>query len=124
MGETVDLELLRDLGIALLILMALGLVAGSLLLALAVVQLRRIQIPPDATFVETLHMIPLVLVLAIDLLDLGLDVLAAPVSWIILDRLGLKALRSLATVEALIPGTQFLPTLTACWIGVRLFGIY
>jgi hypothetical protein len=124
MGETVDLELLRDLGIALLILMALGLVAGSLLLALAVVQLRRIQIPPDATFLETLHMIPLVLVLAIDLLDLGLDVLAAPVSWIILDRLGLKALRSLATVEALIPGTQFLPTLTACWIGVRLFGIY
>jgi hypothetical protein len=112
------------LAIALLILMAFGLVAGTLLLALAVVQLRRIKIPPDATFVETLHYIPLVLVVAIDLLDLGLDVLAAPVSWIILDRLGLKALRGLATVEALIPGTQFLPTLTACWIGVRLFGIY
>jgi hypothetical protein len=41
----------------------------------------------------------------------------------ILDQLGLKALRGVSAVEALIPGTQLIPTMTLCWFGVRLFGI-
>ncbi|MCI0579515.1 MAG: hypothetical protein L0331_25375, partial [Chloroflexi bacterium] len=84
---------------------------------------RQIDIPPDAGLADTLHLTPLLVVLAIDLLDLGLDVLAAPVSWVILDRLGLKALRGISVVEALIPVTQFIPTLTLAWLAVRLFGI-
>ena len=62
--------------------------------------------------------------MAIDLLDLALDFLAAPISWLILDRLGLKALRGVSAVEALIPGTQLIPTMTLCWFGVRLLGIH
>ena len=62
---------------------------------------------------------PFTIVLAIDLLDLALDILAAPFVWLILDRLGLKALRNMAAVEALLPFTQPIPTLTVCWIAVR-----
>ena len=57
----------------------------------------------------------------IDLLDFALDFLAAPISWIILDRLGLKALRGVSTVESLIPFTQAIPTMTLAWVWVRLF---
>jgi hypothetical protein len=81
-----------------------------------------LHIPSDATFSETLLLAPLSLVILIDLLDLALDFLAAPISWAILDRLGLKALRGVASVEALVPGTQLIPTLTLCWFGVRLLG--
>jgi len=59
-------------------------------------------------------------VVLIDLLDFALDFLAAPLAWVILDRLGLKALRGVSTVEALIPLTQVVPTMTLCWIGARL----
>jgi hypothetical protein len=38
--------------------------------------------------------------------------------------LGLKALRNTAVLEAIIPGTQIIPTLTLAWIGVRLFNIH
>lgn len=98
------------------------LLGGGILLFFAI-RLKRIEIPADATFAETLHYTPFLVVMAIDLLDLALDFLAAPLSWAILDRLGLKALRGVAAVEALIPGTQIIPTLTICWLGVRLFGI-
>jgi hypothetical protein len=57
------------------------------------------------------------------LLDLTLDFLAAPFAWIILDKLNLRALRNIATIEAVIPGTQVIPTLTIAWIVVRLFNI-
>ena len=30
---------------------------------------------------------------------------------------------TIATLEAIIPGTQIIPTLTLAWIGVRLFNI-
>jgi len=100
--------------------MALAGVVGGLMLAIAVRRLRSLNIPPDASFSETLLLTPLSIVIAIDLLDLALDVLAAPLSWAILDRLGLKALRGLAAVEALLPGTQFIPTLTLCWFGIRI----
>jgi hypothetical protein len=100
--------------------MAFAGVTGGLLLAFAVHRIKSLNIPEDATFTETLLLAPLTIVIAIDLLDLALDVLAAPLSWAILDRLGLKALRGVATVEALLPGTQFIPTMTLCWIGARL----
>jgi hypothetical protein len=116
-------EDIRNFGLILLGLTVVGLVLVSLMLAFAAYKLRKLNIPANATFAETLHYTPFLVVIAIDLLDLILDVLAAPASWLILDRLGLKALRSIAALEALIPGTQLIPTLTLCWIGVRLFGI-
>lgn len=115
-----DAEALRTIGLILLASLVVGVTFGGLLLALAVRQLRRIKIPPDAGFAETLRLTPLSLVLALDLLDLGLDVLAAPFTWAILDRYGLKALRGFAMVEALIPATQFIPTLTISWLAARL----
>jgi hypothetical protein len=57
----------------------------------------------------------------IDLLDFALDFLAAPISWIILDRLGLKALRGVSMLESLVPFTQAIPTMTIARNWVRLF---
>jgi hypothetical protein len=83
-------------------------------------QVKKIDVPPDAGFAETLHYTPFLVVVLIDLLDFALDFLAAPLAWVILDRLGLKALRGVSTVEALVPLTQAVPTMTLCWIGARL----
>ncbi|MGD2050448.1 MAG: hypothetical protein PVH03_13175 [Chloroflexota bacterium] len=118
-----DIETIRAIGIATLVLLLTSLLLGVLLLLFYARRIRSLKIPDDATFVETLHYTPLLVAIAIDLLDLGLDILAAPLSWVILDWLGLKALRGVATVEALIPGTQIIPTMTLCWLGVRLLGI-
>jgi hypothetical protein len=117
------IELIRTLGILVLVIMAISALVGLTLLLLSARRISQLNIPPDANFVETLHYTPLFVVMAIDLLDLGLDFLAAPLSWAILDRLGLKALRGVAAAEALIPGTQLIPTLTLCWFGVRMLGI-
>ncbi len=117
------IDLLRTIGILALAIMAISALFGLTLLLLSARRIRQLNIPPDATFVETLHYTPLFVVIAIDLLDFGLDILAAPLSWAILDRLGFKALRGVAVAEALIPGTQIIPTLTLCWFGVRLLGI-
>lgn len=114
----------RNIGLILLAVFLVSLLLGAFFLALAVVQLRKIKIPPGTGFADTLHLTPFLVVIAVDLLDLSLDLLAAPAAWIILDRLGLKALRGLATVEALIPGTQLIPTLTICWFAVRLLNIH
>ena len=65
---------------------------------------------------------PFLVVLFLDVLDLALDFLSAPIAWIVLDRLGLKGLRGFATVESFVPFTQMLPTMTVAWLGVRLFG--
>lgn len=105
-----------------LIWMGVSLVLAILLFVLVIRKLGRLNIPPNASFAETLHYTPFLVVVFIDLLDWGLDILAAPFSWAILDRLGLKALRNVAALEALIPFTQPIPTLTAAWFWVRLFG--
>lgn len=115
-------ETWRTLGIILLVWMGVSLTLALLLFVLVIRKLRRLNIPPDAGFAETLHYTPFVVVLFIDLLDWGLDFLAAPFSWVILDRLGLKALRNVSALEALIPFTQPIPTLTAAWLWVRFFG--
>lgn len=114
-------EFLRTFGITLLTLMGVALLLSLLLLLVVWRQVKRIHIPHDATFGETLLLTPFLVVLMIDLLDFALDFLAAPISWIILDRLGLKALRGVSVVETLIPFTQAIPTMTIAWIWVRLF---
>lgn len=106
------------------ILAVLG-IAGILALILFIIlltQVRKINVPPGAGFGETLLHTPFIVVLFLDVLDLALDFLSAPLAWVVLDRIGLKALRGFAAVESLIPFTQVIPTMTIAWIGVRLLG--
>jgi hypothetical protein len=116
-------EALTTFGTYLLIGMGISLVLALIIFLIVIRQLKHIEVPPNAGFAETLMYTPFLVVVFIDLLDFGLDILAAPFAWIILDRLGLKALRGVSTVEALIPFTQAIPTMTLSWIGVRLFGV-
>jgi hypothetical protein len=81
---------------------------------------RRIQLPPDADALTALRATPLLVVITLDLLDFALDFLSAPFAWVLLGRLGLKPLRAVTVIESLIPGTQFIPTMTAAWILARL----
>lgn len=115
-------QFLQDFVLVLLSVMSVALVLAIILLAIIIVQVRRIHVPPDAGFAETLLYTPFLVVLFLDVLDLALDFLSAPIAWIVLDRLGLKGLRGFATVESFIPFTQPIPTMTLAWIGVRLFG--
>lgn len=105
------------------------LVVSAVALGLAVLvglwvwrSVRRLRLPPDATFVEAMRLTPFSVVLLLDLLDLGLDFFSAPISWMILSRLGLQQLRGASVLEAVIPGTQAIPTMTLAWLLVRLFG--
>jgi hypothetical protein len=116
-------EFLRTLGLILLTGMAAALLLSLLLFVFVIRQLRKIRVPVEAGFSETLRYTPFLVVVFIDLLDFALDVLAAPFSWIILDRLGLKSLRGVSVVQALIPLTQAIPALTISWIAVNWLGI-
>jgi hypothetical protein len=113
-------ETLRTVGLYLASAMAISLILSLLLLLVVIRQVKKINVPPDAGFAETLLYTPFLVVVLIDLLDFALDFLAAPLTWVILDRLGLKALRGVSTVEALVPLTQVVPTMTLCWFGARL----
>lgn len=95
------------------------LIAGLVLLWLAVRKLRALDLRPDTPLGESLQRVPFVLVLALDLLDMSLNFFSAPLVWVVLDRFGAKPLRNLATAVAAIPGTQFIPTLTLGWLIVR-----
>ena len=108
------------MGQIMLVAMLLSLVLAGILIALTYRRLKRIRIPPGADFVTTLRHVPLPLVLFLDLLDFGLDFFSAPIAWVILGRLGLQSLRGVTVVEEIIPGTQFLPTMTAAWFAARL----
>ncbi len=105
----------------LLVIAVVALVLAGLVLALAVRSLRRIRVPADADFFTTVRAVPLSLVVGLDLLDLALDSFSAPIIWLILNRYGLKALRNVGTVEALIPITGPIPTLTIAWFAARIF---
>lgn len=105
---------------ALLVVAIVGTALAVLALAPVYRRLQELDVPGDAGFVETLHRVPLALVVALDLLDLALDVLAAPLVWKLLGHLHLEGLRKVTTLEAVIPGTQAIPTLTAAWLAVRL----
>jgi hypothetical protein len=98
----------------------IGLVFALMLMAWILWRVKRIQLPPDADFLTTLRATPLSVVLLLDVLDLTFDFLAAPFAWTLLGYLNLRALRGVTIVESIIPGTQFLPTMTATWIFVRL----
>jgi hypothetical protein len=115
-------ESLRNFGLVIAGLMGVSLILATLLFVFAVQKLRRLDIPEDAGFGEALLYTPLTLVLFIDLLDFALDILAAPFTWVILDRLGLKALRNVFAFEAFLPFTQFIPAMTIAWLAARLLG--
>lgn len=98
-------------------------VLGALVLWWVLRRMRKLRVPPGADFFTTVRAVPFALVLGLDLLDLGLDVLSAPVIWIILSRFNLQALRNVATIEALIPVTGPIPTLSLAWIAARVFNL-
>jgi hypothetical protein len=107
--------LLAAMGVALLIaLVGLAIIARHI---------RSLRVPPDAGFFATMRYVPLTLVVLLDLLDFALDIFAAPLSWIILDRMGLRALRNKAVIEALIPFTQPIPTFTLSWVAARVLNL-
>lgn len=97
-----------------------GLLAAVILFLLAYYRLQSLKVEGQ-DFVATLRQVPITVPLAIDLADFALDVVGAPLTWLILGRLGLGALQSITLVEGLIPGTQLLPLLTLCWLGVRIY---
>ena len=101
--------------------MLVALVLGLIVLAQAYRKLRRIRLPPDADFFTTVRAVPLSLVVALDLIDLGLDIFSTPIIWFVLDRLRLQSLRNVASFEALIPFTGPIPTLTLAWFAARTF---
>lgn len=107
--------------LAIVAVVAVGL--GALVLFWAFRTLRRVRVPPGADYFTTVRAVPLSLVVGLDLLDLGLDVFSAPIIWWILNRYGLQALRNVATIEALIPITGPIPTMTLGWLGARLFNL-
>ncbi|WP_129632414.1 hypothetical protein [Candidatus Oscillochloris fontis] len=104
----------------LLALMGIALLIAIIGLVLIFRKIRDLDVPEDADFFTTMHYIPVMLVILLDLLDFGLDILAAPVSWIVLDRMGLRGLRNKAAIEALIPLTQPIPVFTLGWMAARL----
>jgi hypothetical protein len=107
------------------LLAAMGLALLIALVGLAMIarRIRSLRVPPDAGFFATMRYVPLTLVILLDLLDFALDIFAAPLSWIILDRLGLRALRNKAAIEALIPFTQPIPTFTISWVAARMLNL-
>jgi hypothetical protein len=103
----------------LLALFAIAFALAILLLLFIVWRIRRINLPPDADWITAMRATPLVVVVMLDLLDFSLDFLSAPFAWMLLSYLGLKPLRTVTVIESLIPGTQFLPTMTAAWVLAR-----
>lgn len=112
-------DFLQTIGLYLAGIAGCTLTLAILLLVYIGLVVRHIDVPPDADFTETLRHTPFVVVIMLDLLDFSLDFLSAPFAWIILDRLGLKALRGFAAVEGLLPFTQVIPTMTLFWLGAR-----
>jgi len=118
-----DASLLRDIGISFLIVAGAALAMAVVFLAVTIEQIRHLHLPSGMGFVATLRRVPFGLVLGLDLLDLALDFLSAPISWIILTKLNLQGLRTVTAIESLFPFTQPIPTLTLAWIVVRVLNI-
>lgn len=102
---------------------AVALILSAIVLFWAFRVLRRVRVPANADFFTTVRAVPLSLMVGLDLLDLALDSFSAPIIWFILNRYNLQALRNVAAVEALIPITGPIPTLTLSWIAARLFNL-
>jgi hypothetical protein len=112
---------LRNLIAALAIAVLAVLALAAAVLYLAWRKVRRIRIAADSDFFTTVRAVPLSLVIGLDLLDLGLDVFSTPITWLLLDRMGLKALRNVATFKAVIPIADMIPALTLAWLAARFF---
>jgi hypothetical protein len=97
----------------------IALVLSGLILAVAFRRLRRIRLPPNPDFFTTVRAVPLSLVVGLDLLDLALDSFSSPIIWFLLRRMNLESLRRVATIEAILPFTGPIPTLTLAWIAAR-----
>ena len=109
----------RNVLLVLLALMGVSILVAVVGLLVLVRRVRRLGIPRNADFFTTMRRVPIALVILLDLLDFGLDVFSAPISWVVLDRMGLYNLRNKAVIEALIPFTQPIPTFTLSWIAAR-----
>jgi hypothetical protein len=112
---------LRDVVIFLATIAGIAILLALVVLAWVLWRVRRINLPPGADFFTALRMTPLSVVILLDLLDLGLDFLSAPISWVILGKLGLAPLRGVTMIESIIPGTQVLPTMTMAWVLARVW---
>ena len=107
-----------------LVFIFLVLIGSMMLMALTLLvwimlRIRRIKLPPDADFLWALRLTPLSVVIALDLLDLGMDIFSAPIAWALLSYLGLAPLRGVALVKALIPISGFIPLMTLSWLYAR-----
>ena len=100
-------------------LMASGLFLSILLAIWVIWRVRRIDLPAGADAITALQRTPFIVVLLLDLLDLGLDFFSVPLTWPLLGRLGLAPLRGVTVIEGLIPGTQLVPTMTLAWLFAR-----
>jgi hypothetical protein len=114
-------ESLRNLLVIVIALMGASVFVALLGLITLARDIRRLRIPRDADYWTTMRHIPITLVVLLDLLDFGLDIFSAPIIWIALDRMGLPNLRNKATIEALIPMTNVIPTFTLSWFLARMF---
>lgn len=110
------------------VLLVFGICAGSAvvgavaLLITAAKQIKQMEIPEGADFFTTLQYVPITVPIALDLLDLAFDFFSAPITWIILEMLGLQALQMITIFEGILPGTQIIPTMTAAWVIARVMG--
>ena len=118
--QLLDPEYWRSLALYFVIFIGIVFSISMVLLVWVLIAIKKINLPPDADFFVALRFTPLVVVVLIDLLDLSLDFLSAPVGWLILTRLGLGPLRGVSVVEGLVPGTQFIPTMTLAWFYARI----
>ncbi len=100
-------------------LMATGVVLSTFLLVWVIWRVRRIDLPAGADALTALQHTPFIVVLLLDLLDLGLDIFSVPLTWPLLGRLGLAPLRGVTILEGIIPGTQLIPTMTLAWLFAR-----
>lgn len=118
--EIIDGITIQQIALVLGLCAAGAVTAAVVLLISAAQQVAQLDVPEDADFFETLQMIPVTVPLALDLLDMVFDIFAAPISWIVLELLGLKALQTITVFEGVIPGTQLIPTMTASWVVARM----
>ena len=116
-------EALTEVLSFLLFIMGVCLVLAVIGLAAIAQSIRKLQVPRDADFFTTMHYVPLSLMILLDMLDFALDIFAAPISWIVLDRMGVPNLRNKAAVEALIPFTGPIPTFTIAWFLARFLDV-